>query len=252
MTSARFDGASPWQSARVAVRNVGAAVTRWNDPRRKLLRQRRTALHTTLGLGSITGAFTAGTAGLAVLDAPSLLVAGGCGGALGVGPPPAAAAARLRRLHKVPLPPERVPVPPRTSTAYVPLTRLAAAELSLRELIGVLNADVAVPGWVVQEAGATAAAAAVRFRQEAADLSAVERARAASPVAAWELAPVVERARRELELGVADYERVVASAAHAVATTSHRYPPHGDSLRDAADRIDGLTQALAELAGSTR
>lgn len=252
MTSAGFDGVSPWQSARVAVRNVGAAVTRWNDPRRKLLRQRRTALHTTLGLGSITGAFTAGTAGLAVLDAPSLLVAGGCGVAVLVGTPAAAAAARLRRLHKVPLPPERAPVPSPASPGYAPLIRLAAAELSLRELIGVLSADVAVPAWVVQEAGATAHAAAVRLRQEAADLGAVERARAASPVAARELAPVVQRAVHQLGLGVAEYERVVASAAHAVATTSNRYSRGGDSLRDAAERIDGLTEALAELAGSTR
>lgn len=250
MTGARFDPASTWASAQLAVRGVGAAISRWSDPRRKLLRQRRAARHTTIGLGSVTGAFTAGTLGLAVLDAPSLLVAGGCGVVVLVATPTVGVAMRLRRLYKVPLPPERVALPPRGSAAHPSLRRLAAAETSLGELVGLLDADVAVPSGEVREVGTAAAAAAVTLRREAADLLALEHARDSSVVAAGELAPVVVRAGTRLERGVEEYERVVAAAARAVAVTSGASAPHGEALQDSVDRIDALTQALAELAGS--
>lgn len=251
MAGARFDALSTGASALLAMRNVGAAMLGWNDPRRRVLRQRRTARRTTLGLGSITGAFTAGTAGLVALDAPSLLIAGGCGAAVLVGAPTVGAAMRLRQLHKVPLPLERAlraSGPPRSSAAHPALRRLSAAERSLGELVRLLDADVTVPGWWVQDAGAAATAAAVALRKEATVLVALERARDTSAVVAAELSPVVHQAASRLAHGVQEYERVVAAAARAVATTSSgAVAAHGRSLRDTADRIDALTAALAEL-----
>lgn len=53
-----------------------------------------------------------------------------------------------------------------------------------------------------------------------------------------------------LEAGVGEYELLVAAAARALATTSAAGHAPGGRLADAVDRIDGLTAALSELAGS--
>jgi len=252
---ARFDATATWTSTQVAVRSVGAAMSRWGDPRRRLLRKRRAALHTTLALGSVTSAFTAGTVGLAVLGAPSLLVAAGCGVTALASTPTAGAVMRLRRLHKLPLPAERTiraSLPPRSSAGHASLRRLGTAESSLRELVRLLDAHVAVPSGEVQGVAVAAAFAAGVLRSEATDLLALERARDSSVFAAAELLPVVRQAAARLDTGVGEYERVVAAAARAVATTSSTQAVHGQVLQDTIDRIDGLTQALAELAGSAR
>lgn len=254
MAAARFAVATTWASTQVVVRSVGAAMSRWGDPRRRLLRQRRAALHTTVALGSVSGAFTTGTVGLAVLDAPSLLIAAGCGLTALVATPTVGAAVRLRRLHKRPLPPERINragLPPRRSATHAPLRRLGVAEISLRELVSVLDANVVVPSGEVHEVGTAAAAAAVVLRRQATDLLALERARDTSALAAAELQPVLNQLAAQLEDGVHEYERVVAAAARAVAISSTR-GAHAQTLQDTVERIDGLTQALAELAGMHR
>ncbi|WP_127782405.1 hypothetical protein [Rhodococcus sp. X156] len=251
MSSPRFDLSTAFASAQEAARGVGNAVTRWQDPRRRALRKRRAATASTVGFGSATGAFTAGTAGLAVFDAPSLVVAAGCGLAAAAAVPTTAFAVRLRRLRRLPLPPGRSVDPrlPRASAALAPLRGLAAAESSLHNLFGLLEADAAVPPGEVQEARASAASAAAVLRHEAGALGALERARDSSPVAATELEPVVGEAVRRLQAGVAEYEQVVAAAARAVATTSRHTDHHRPALTETAERIDALTAALDELAG---
>lgn len=251
VAGSRFDAAATWASAQAAVRNVGAAVARWNDPRRRLLRKRRAARRATFGLGSVTGAFTAGTVSLAALDAPTLLVASGCGVTALAAVPTVAVAGKLRQLYRTPLPPERAlaaVLPGRGSAAHLPLRRLATAEASLLELVRLLDTDVTVPSSEVREAASAAAAAAVALRREGAELAALERARDTSAVAAAELSPVVHHAAARLDRGVGEYERLVAAAARAVATTSKVAAQRG-GLTDAVDRIDALTEALTELAG---
>lgn len=251
MSSPRFDLSTAWASAQEAARGVGGAVTRWQDPRNRALRKRRAAAASTVSLGTVTGAFTAGTAGLAVFDAPSLVVAAGCGLTAAAAVPTTAFAVRLRRLRRLPLPPGRSVDPrlPRSSAALAPLRTLAAAESSLHNLFGLLEADAAVPPAEVHQARSSAAAAAAVLRREAGAIGALERARDSSPVAAAELEPVVGEAVQRLRAGVAEYEQVVAAAARAVATTSRHSDHRRPALAETADRIDALTAALDELAG---
>jgi hypothetical protein len=251
MAGARFETGAPWASARGAVRDVGAAVSRWTDPRRRLLRRRRAARRAAVGLGSATGVLTVGTVALASTDANALLTAGSAGMTAMVAVPTVAVALRLRRLVRLPLPAPRpqVVLPPAGSAARGPLRRLAAAESSLQELVGLLAGDVFVPSSEVQEAAAAAASAAAALRREAAELGALERARDSSALASAELASVVREAAARLSAGVGEYEMVVAAAARALATASSTGHAHDSGLGDAVDRIDALTAALSELAG---
>jgi len=162
MVGDRPGAAATWASAHVAARNVRAAVSRWGDPRRRLLRKRRTARRATLSLGGVTGVFTVSTLALASADVNAVFVAGSAGLTAMVAVPTVAVAVRLRRLLRVPLPAERVSpavLPPMGSAAREPLRRLAAAEASLQELVGLLDRDVSVPSSEVGEAGRAAGAA---------------------------------------------------------------------------------------------
>lgn len=252
MAGARFDTGAPWASARGAVRDLGAAVSRWTDPRRRLLRKRRAARRAAVGLGSATGVLTVGTVALASTDANALLTAGSAGMTAMVAVPTVAVALRLRRLVRLPLSaarPHVVVLPPAGSAARGPLRRLAAAESSLHELVGLLAGDAFVPSSEVQEAALAAASAAAALRREAAELGALERARDSSALASAELASVVREAAARLSAGVGEYEMVVAAAARALATASSTGHAHDSGLGDAVDRIDALTAALSELAG---
>ncbi len=249
MAAARFDAAATWASAQVAVRNVGAAVARWSDPRQRLLRKRRAARRATIGLGSATGALTAATVGLGAADVNALLVAGSGGVTALVAAPTVAAALRLRRLLRTPLPAERLPLLPSGSVAREPLRRLAAVEASLQELVGLLERAASVPNAEVWEVSRAARLAGTVLRQEAAELAALQRARDSSAVAARELSEVVQEVATRLDAGVREYELLVAAAARTLATAFTAGPRHDDGLSDAVDRIEALTSALSELGG---
>lgn len=240
-------------AARVARRagdGVESAVTWFTDPRARLLRRRRITGAAAVGVGGTAGASAAGTASLAVLGASEWLVVPGVGVTAVLAVPAVALYARLRRLRRTPLPPPKVrraPLPGLGSPVREPLRRLGAAESSVDELLGVLGRDPTVPPGEILEAREAAGLAAGRLRAEGGDLGALLRARDSSPVAAQELAGVVEASLARLDAGVAAYESLVASAARAVAARAAPSGPDPDLL-SATDRVDALTDALHQLA----
>lgn len=245
---------SGWGEAQEVARRAGAGVDaalNWfADPRAKLLRRRRTARVATAGLTGTAGMSGAGTLGLAAVGASEWLVVPGVGVTALFAAPAVAMALRVRRLHRIPLPPARrrwTSLPAPGSPARAPMRRLDRAESSVAELLRVLGHDPSVPPGEIAEADAAAELAAARLRAEAADLTALARARDSSPVAAQELAGVLHAAERRLEEGVEGYERLVAAAARAVAARSTGPTTDGDLLA-ATDRVDALTAALQELA----
>lgn len=183
---------------------------------------------------------------------PDVLWISGGGLTALVAVPTTAAFVRLRRLRGAPLPPPRstVRVPARSSLAYGPLRELESSELSLAEVLSVLAREPGVPESEVLEARRAATVATTTLRQEAQDLTALERARDSSPAAAGELGPLIEAAAGRLQRGVTGHEALVASAARALATG--RGTRTHDGLVDATERVDALTAALAELAASDR
>lgn len=235
--------------ARGAVHGV---LARWNDPRERALRRRAAVRHVSIGFGASTGTLGVSTAVMAAGGVPDILVAAGGGLTALVAVPTVVALVRLRALRRTPLPAPRpgpVAPPPRGSAAWEPVTRLNSAERGLRELLGVLERDPAVPSSEVHEARAAAQQAAAALRTGAADLAALERARDSSTAAAAELGPLVRSGVARLDAGVAQYDGLVASAARAVAARSGP-ARHGESLTAAVDRVDALTAALTELAGT--
>ena len=256
--SARGNVPTVWERAQAVATDAGghlgtaaAALSRWSDPRERLVRRRRAARAATLGLTGTTGVLGVTTVGLAVSPLSEWLVVGGGGLTALVAVPTVAVALRLRRLRRTPLPAARpAPVrrPGRGSLAHAPLQRLAQGERSLSELLGLLQRDPAVPVSEVDEARAAARAAVDALRREADDLAALERARDTSPAAAAELGDVVGAAVDRLENGVRDYDGLVASAARAVAVGVGPQR-HAESITAAVDRVDALTSALTELAG---
>lgn len=240
------------RSASSAVGSAAQAVSRWTDPRARLLRRRRAAALASTGLGGATGALGIATVGSAVAGVPDVLWISGGGLTALVAVPTAAAVVRLRRLRRAPLPPPRSALrgPARSSLAYSPLRELASSELSLVEVLSMLAREPGVPESEVIEARRVATAATSTLRQEAADLTALERARDSSSAAAGELAPLIEAAAGRLQRGVAEHEALVASAARALA--AGRGVQARDGLSDATERVDALTAALTELAESER
>jgi len=258
LVAARGELPIGWERAQTVAAGLGgqvssaaAVLSRWSDPRERVLRRRHTARAVSVGLGGSTGVLGVATAGLAASDAYAWMVLGGGGLTALVAVPAVGALLRLRRLQRTPLPeprPASVARPPRGSVAYEPLRGLTAGEQSLSELLGLLQRDPTVPTAEVDEARVAARAAASALRREAADLAALERARDTSPAAAAELGPVVDAGVIRLERGVHDFDGLVAAAARAVAAGSGP-AAHEQSLTAAVDRIDALTAALTELAG---
>lgn len=238
------------RGASTAVGSAAEAVSRWTDPRARLLRQRRAAALASTGLGGATGALGATTVSLALAGVPDVLWISGGGLTALVAVPTTAALLRLRRLRRVPLPPSRSAVrdPARSSLAYSPLRELGRSELSLDEVLSLLAREPGVPESEVTEARQAASAATATLRREVADLTALERARDSSVAAAGELAPLIDAAAGRLRRGVAEHEALVASAARALA--AGRGAHAHDGLCDATERLDALTAALAELAAS--
>ncbi|MEO6880854.1 MAG: hypothetical protein ABI181_07895 [Mycobacteriaceae bacterium] len=238
------------RSASTAVGSAAQAVSRWTDPRARLLRQRRAAALASTGLGGATGALGATTVGLALAGVPDVLWISGGGLTALVAVPTTAALVRLWRLRRVPLPPPRSAVrgPARSSLAHGPLRELERSESSLVEVLSLLAQEPGIPESEVTEARQAATAATTTLRREVADLTVLERARDSSPAAADELAPLIEAAAGRLQRGVAEHEALVASAARVLAAGRGAQAHAG--LQDATERLDALTAALAELAAS--
>ncbi|GAA2984918.1 phage shock envelope stress response protein PspM [Actinokineospora diospyrosa] len=229
---------------------VREAITGWRDPRAKALRQRRRALRrarlwTATGVTTGTGAVVVETAAIAPgVAAPALIGAAVISGIAAI-----TTGVRSWRLHKQPLPegpPPPVVLPGRGSQAREPMTRLAEAEDTLRELLAQLSRGALVPPDAVTEARDTGAEAAAALRAVAAKLQVVERAREhAPPVERGHLTEGVRALRVQLDNGLDGYGGLVAAAARALAASSVATPRH--DLTDATDRLAALASALRDL-----
>lgn len=252
-------------SLREAGENALVAVRRWADPRERELRKRRRARRRSIGLGTASGLTTAGALGLIVLSAPAWAVVVLGGGAVALVTGAALSTRRYLRLRRAPLPPAGyIPrkLPAARSAARPAMARLARAERALHEVTGQIARSHRLPQDELEDMVATAASGAAALTALAADIATLEEAARALGGGAAERAGGADAHRLQetlrsivarLDLGVAEYEQVVAAATRVLAvdeTGALRYRFDGivADLRHAADRMDGWAQALTELA----
>lgn len=238
-------------------KQVRRAVAAVRDPHAKAVRRRRRARRALVlrsGVAAVAGAIT-----VTIGEAPGLelgeIATGSVTGfaLLGAG----AAGARLMQLRRTPLPeppvPPAPPLPPRGSAARESLQRLAAAEASLADLLGVL-ARPRPGGSLLSDDGIrstrnAAARAIASLRTTADSVLAVERATGSAPAGEREaLSQAVEGLRRRLAEGTDEVSALVAAAGRAVAAGEAEAPRA--ELTDAKDRLAGLAAALHDLAGT--
>jgi len=227
------------------------------DPRAKLLRKRRWALR--LGL-----LFTAGTlfwvgvtALLAVWSTPwwALLITGIIAGVTAF--PAVLLLFRYRWLRGEPLPPQRSVrgLPPRTSSAYGPMSTLASAERGLFSLLGVIERGQLLPADELVEVTASANRTASALAGTAGDIVSMELAGASAPQSRAHLAPTIAAYTAQLHTGVRQYNEIVTAAAQLVSaanggprsqasTAAQRYR---HELVSATDRLTAWAQAFDEL-----
>lgn len=159
----------------------------------------------------------------------------------------ASAGRRLWRLERTPraLPvAAAIPVPPPSSAAHEPISRLTAREHALAELVSLLGSSAREP-W------SEASAAAAALRRLADQLMVLESARGGVPP---EAGPGLDAALAVLRLrlaeGVSAYDLVVAAAIDAVAATTEGRAEDAAALRrlsEAADSLAGLARGLREV-----
>lgn len=156
-------------------------------------------------------------------------------------------------------PPYRLP--PLSSKARQPLQSLAAAELSLGDLLEQLLPGLgtgSIPLNSITQTRETADNAAVELRRLAAQLRAVERARdAAHAEHRATLDDAVRAMRGQLDEGVEAYGRLVTAAGQTVAASAVPNPGRilagsRQSLTEATDHLAGLAAALSELSHQHR
>lgn len=236
--------------------SVLGAVRAWADPRERELRRRRRARRRTIRYSAATGVAGLGAVGVAALVDPAWTAALPAGVAFVFAVPAVLAARKYTRMQHVPLPaasPVRRPLPPVTSSARAPMTRLSRAERSLAELHPVIERSAMVPADELAETMDAAATAAVALRALGDDVVAMERARVGAETAVQrDLDVAVSAIGKQLDAGVAEYEELLRAAARMAtpisAGTTALPPTARLELRDAADRLDGWAEALAELA----
>ncbi|WP_258957198.1 phage shock envelope stress response protein PspM [Rhodococcus globerulus] len=239
-------------SLREVTASAAEAARRWQDPRAKFERKRARARRRAQRWGFISGGTVIGTAGLAVASAPewSVVVAGG--GAALFAVPAVVAVGRYRSMNAGPPPaPLRRRLPPSSSRAFIPMSRLVGAETSLFEILGVLRrADTIDPG-ELDEITVTADSALRAMFAVSSDIASMERAVTSTPKVAETLEPTIAGAVRELQAGLGQYEDLVNSAATLTA-------PHTPSalvgfnrelsaLHAAAERLSSLADAIGEV-----
>lgn len=246
------------------LREVGehalVAVRRWADPRERELRKRRRARRRSFQLGAIGGLTTAGTVGLMVISAPVWAVVVVGGGAVALVTGTALSARRYLQLRSAPLPqaayiPRKQPPP--WSSARGPISRLVRAERALHGLGTQIARANRLPEDDLADMLETAGSGAAALHALAADITAMQQALGAmgyaKSVAAVDITENMQFALGRLDSGVAEYEQVVAAAGRILAVPDsavlrHNFDTIVADLRDAADRLDGWAQALAEVA----
>ncbi|QCQ93790.1 phage shock envelope stress response protein PspM [Rhodococcus sp. SGAir0479] len=245
-------------TAQNVLRDVGGTVAdtvrRWSDPRERVLRKRRRARRRATRFGVASGASVVGTASLAVASAPDWTVVATGGAAALFAVPAVVAVGTYRRLTATPLPPaaaSRRPLPPVGSAARAPMERLARAESSLHQLLGVLGRSAVVDAGELDHTGETGRAASAALRAVAADVVAMESAGRGTAAAAAHLERSITAAAGQLDVGVEQYEGLVTAAAKLTAPAqSSSYSLLGrqrDELLSASDRLEGWAEAIGEI-----
>lgn len=244
-----------------SLREVGMsaaeAARRWQDPRAKFERKRGRARRRAQRWGFISGGTVVGTAGLAVASAPdwSVVVAGG--GAALFAVPAIVAVGRYRSMNAGPPPaPVRRRLPPSSSQAFIPMSRLVGAETSLFEILGVLRRADTIDPRELDEITATADSALRAMFAVSSDIVAMERATAATPTVGESLDPTISGAVHELRTGLDQYEDLVNSAATLTAPHSPSamvgFNRELSALHAAAERLSSLAEAIGEVDEITR
>ena len=238
---------------------VRTKVHGWRDPRAKLLRRRNRAKRGTI-------AWSGGTAlggvwvGIDAAHAELFSTFGGFTSMIVTAVFLYCTTGSVRKLialHRMPLPaamPPPVRLPAAGSAAREPMRRLAEAEASLAELLVQLGTPrpgglAPLPAESLAHAQDSATEAATVLRGVAAQLSAVERARAIAPES--QRGPLdhgIADLRRRLDEGLNGYLALIGTAGQAVIASSSAAP--NEALLDASDRLAGLASALRELSGS--
>lgn len=132
------------------------------------------------------------------------------------------------------------------------MDRLARADRSLYELLGVLGRSGAVEPAELEHIGATAQAASSALHAVAVDLVALETAGSGSPGVAKQLEGSIGTARRHLEAGVDQFEELVSAAAKLTSAPAGswsigRLERQRTELSAASDRLDGWAAAWGEI-----
>lgn len=250
--------ASAMDTAQTVLRDVGGTVAdtmrRWSDPRERMLRKRRRARRRAARFGIASGAGVVGSASLAVASAPDWTVVATGGAAALFAIPAVVAVDSYRRLKATPLPPpadSRRPLPPVGSASRAPMERLAQAENSLNQLLGVLGRSTIVDVEEVDRTGETARSASAALRAVAADVVAMESAGRGTAAAAAHLERSIHAAVGQLDVGVAQYEGLVTAAAKlttpAQSSSYTLLAQQRDELLSASDRLEGWAEAIGEV-----
>ncbi|QBJ98868.1 hypothetical protein ERC79_21240 [Rhodococcus sp. ABRD24] len=234
--------------------NVAESVRRWSDPRERMLRKRRRARKRATRFAITSGGSAVGAVSLAVASAPDWTVVATGGAAALFAVPAVVAVGTYRRLTAKPLPPvtqSRLVLPPSGSAARMPMERLARAENSLYQLLGVLGRSASVDADELDHTGETARSAAATLRAVAADIVAMENAGRSSAAAAEHLGQSVRAAADQLGVGVDQFEDLVTAAAKMTApaqTSSYvALDRQRQDLLSASDLLEGWAAALGEL-----
>ncbi len=157
------------------------------------------------------------------------------------------AAGQVWQIERSPRPvqlPVAPALPAPLSAARAPITRLAARESALGDLLTVLSTPA---GDTWQEASAAAAA----LRRLGDQMVVLESARAGVPAEAVPgLDAALSALRTRLEEGVSAYDRVVQAATDAVAAAADGHRDEAGAvlrLEEAADSLSGLARGLREV-----
>ncbi|MDX1874958.1 hypothetical protein SBI67_22790 [Mycolicibacterium sp. 120266] len=221
------------------------------DPRAKLLRKRRWARRLGWFFAGATAFWVAVTGLLASWSTPvwALIVTGAIAAAAAF--PATLLFLRYRWLRREPLPETGAPrrLPPRGSAARAPMVALASAERGLLSLLGVLQRSGLLPADELREISAVAAQTASAMAATAGEVTAMERAAAASPQSRAHLTPTIRAFAVQLDSGARQYNEMVTAAAQLVSSvdspmTAQR---HRNELTGATDRLQGWAQAYGEL-----
>ncbi len=247
-----------------AVREVGEhalhAVRAWAEPRERELRRRRRARRRSLRWSAASGITAVGVAGLAIASAPvwAVVVLGGGAAALVTGA--AMSTRQYLELRRNPLPQASfVPakLPSVRSIAREPIARLVRAERAMYTLGHQIAQAGRLSAEDVTDTMATAASCAAALHALASDATALEKTidLVGQGDTARNLFDQLRAIIARLDVGVTEYERLVAAAGRILTIPEPAITPNDadlslESLRDCADRLDGWAEALTDLSDS--